>query len=134
LPHDGLEEKNNRNCCQNYPYQLIHRDPVDNYLKATGKVPGEFLFTSRRRVGEAMTTRQYARLVAEWIAGIGLDPHHLIFEGTLGRFPGLKVLAAHGGGYLGSYAPRSDHACFVSPMNCNPDIKLKKKPTEFSNT
>ena len=22
-----------------------------------------------------MTTRQYARLVAEWITGIGLDPH-----------------------------------------------------------
>jgi integrase len=38
-------------------------------------VPGEFLFTSRRRPGEAMTTRQYARLVAECIAGIGLDPH-----------------------------------------------------------
>ena len=51
------------------------RQVVDDYLKATGKVPGEFLFTSRRRVGEAMTTRQYARLVAEWIAGIGLDPH-----------------------------------------------------------
>src|SRR5579859_599519 len=32
---------------------------------------------------------------------------HLIFEGTLDRFPGLKILAAHGGGYLGSYAPRS---------------------------
>src|ERR1700730_10708130 len=30
LPHNGLEEKNNRNCCQNDPYQLIHRDPVDN--------------------------------------------------------------------------------------------------------
>jgi aminocarboxymuconate-semialdehyde decarboxylase len=45
---------------------------------------------------------------------------HLIFEGTLDRFPGLKVLAAHGGGYLGSYAPRSDHACFLSPKNCNP--------------
>jgi len=58
---------------------------------------------------------------------------HLIFEGTLDRFPGLKVLAAHGGGYLGSYAPRSDHACFVSPKNCNPDIKLKKKPTEYLN-
>src|SRR6266576_448445 len=51
------------------------RQAVDDYLKATGKVPGEFLFTSRRRLGEAMTTRQYARLVAEWIAGIGLDPH-----------------------------------------------------------
>ena len=48
---------------------------VDDYLKATGKVAGEFLFTSRRRLGEAMTTRQYARLVAEWITGIGLDPH-----------------------------------------------------------
>ena len=51
------------------------RQAVDDYLKATGKVPGEFLFTSRRRGGEAMTTRQYARLVAEWVAGIGLDPH-----------------------------------------------------------
>src|SRR5258705_13801953 len=23
--------------------------------------------------------------------------------------------------------------CFVSPKNCNPDIKLKKKPTEYLN-
>ena len=58
---------------------------------------------------------------------------HLIFEGTLDKFPGLKIVAAHGGGYLGSYAPRSDHACFVSPVNCNPDIVLKKKPTEYLN-
>src|SRR6202140_3885658 len=58
---------------------------------------------------------------------------HLIFEGTLDRFPGLKIIAAHGGGYLGSYAPRSDHACFVSPQNCNPEIQLKKKPTEYLN-
>jgi predicted TIM-barrel fold metal-dependent hydrolase len=58
---------------------------------------------------------------------------HLIFEGTLDRFPALKIIAAHGGGYLPSYAPRSDHACFVSPQNCNADIKLKKKPTEYLN-
>ena len=58
---------------------------------------------------------------------------HLIFEGTLDRFPGLKVLAAHGGGYLGSYAARDDHACFVSPQNCNPNIVLKKKPSEYLN-
>jgi len=56
---------------------------------------------------------------------------HLIFEGTFDRFPGLKVIAAHGGGYLPSYADRSDHPCLVSPKNCNPDIKLKKKPTEY---
>lgn len=54
---------------------------------------------------------------------------HLIFEGTLDRFPGLKIIAAHGGGFLPSYAPRSDHACEVSPVNCN--VKLKKKPTEY---
>jgi predicted TIM-barrel fold metal-dependent hydrolase len=58
---------------------------------------------------------------------------HLIFEGALDRYPGLKVLAAHGGGYFGSYAPRSDHSCFVSPQSCNPGIVLKKKPTEYLN-
>ena len=51
------------------------RQAVDDYLKAVGKQPGEFLFTSRRRPGVAMTTRQYARLVGEWVAGIGLDRH-----------------------------------------------------------
>lgn len=56
---------------------------------------------------------------------------HLIFEGTLDRFPGLKVIAAHGGGYLASYADRSDHACMVGPKGCNPDVKLKKAPTEY---
>jgi len=56
---------------------------------------------------------------------------HLIFEGTLDRFPGLKVLAAHGGGYLPSYADRSDHACLVSPAGCNPNIVLRKKPSEY---
>ena len=56
---------------------------------------------------------------------------HLIFEGTLDRFPGLKVIAAHGGGYLGSYADRSDHPCMVGPKGCNPDVKLKKQPTEY---
>ena len=58
---------------------------------------------------------------------------HLIFEGTLDKFPRLKVCAAHGGGYLGSYAPRSDHGCFISPQNCDPNIVLRKKPTEYLN-
>jgi len=55
----------------------------------------------------------------------------LIFEGVFDKFPELKVLGAHGGGFLGSYAPRMDRSCFVSPQNCNPDIVLKKKPTEY---
>jgi predicted TIM-barrel fold metal-dependent hydrolase len=56
---------------------------------------------------------------------------HLIFEGTLDRFPGLKIIAAHGGGFLPSYADRSDHACMVGPKGCNPDLKLSKQPTEY---
>ena len=32
-----------------------------------------------------------------------------------------------------SYAARGDHACFVSPQNCNPNIMLKKKPSEYLN-
>ncbi len=50
------------------------RQAVDDYLRVTGKKPGEFMFASRRGRDRCMTTRQYARLVSEWIAGIGLDP------------------------------------------------------------
>src|SRR5216684_1538237 len=50
------------------------RQAVDDYLKAANKRPGEFLFTSRRGPDRSMTTRQYARLVSEWVGSIGLDP------------------------------------------------------------
>jgi integrase len=50
------------------------RQAVDDYLKATGKRPGEFLFTGRRGIGQCMTTRQYARLVSGRLTSIGLDP------------------------------------------------------------
>src|ERR1700676_1999162 len=50
------------------------RQPVDDYLKATGKRPGEFLFTGRRGPNRSMTTRQYARLVPEGIGSVALDP------------------------------------------------------------
>jgi aminocarboxymuconate-semialdehyde decarboxylase len=55
---------------------------------------------------------------------------HLIFEGTLDRFPGLKICSAHGGGYLPSYAPRSDNCLRVAP-DMDTGVKLKKKPTEY---
>jgi aminocarboxymuconate-semialdehyde decarboxylase len=54
---------------------------------------------------------------------------HLIFEGTLDRFPGLKLCAAHAGGYLASYAGRSDALC---GRGSGGDCKaLKKKPSEY---
>ena len=43
-------------------------------LVTANKKPGEFLFTGRRGPELSMTTRQYARLVSEWIGSIGLDP------------------------------------------------------------
>ena len=43
---------------------------------------------------------------------------HLIFEGTLDRFPGLKICAAHAGGYMPSYAGRFDRGCAVRPDLC----------------
>lgn len=36
--------------------------------------------------------------------------HKLIFSGTLARFPELKLMAVHGGGYLPAYSGRIDHA------------------------
>jgi integrase len=51
------------------------RQAVDDYLKATGKRPGDYLFTGRRGFNVSLTTRQYARLLSEWIASVGLDPH-----------------------------------------------------------
>ena len=49
------------------------RQAIDEYLKAARKRPGEFLFTGRRGKDCSLTTRQYARLVSQWIASVGLD-------------------------------------------------------------
>jgi aminocarboxymuconate-semialdehyde decarboxylase len=54
---------------------------------------------------------------------------HLIFEGTLDRFPGLKICAAHGAGFLPSYANRSDAVLRVFPDRVG--TPPKKKPTEY---
>jgi integrase len=50
------------------------RQAVDDYLEASGKRPGDFLFTGSCGKDRCLTTRQYARLVSGWIHDIGLDP------------------------------------------------------------
>jgi site-specific recombinase XerC len=49
------------------------RQAIDEYLKLVRKDPGNFLFAGRRGKDQNLTTRQYARLVSEWIGSIGLD-------------------------------------------------------------
>jgi len=52
----------------------------------------------------------------------------LIFDGTLDKFPGLRVCGAHAGGYLPSYLGRTDVACDVrATANC----ANRKKPREY---
>ena len=54
---------------------------------------------------------------------------HLIFEGTLDRHPGLKICAAHGGGYLPSYANRSDAVIRTFPKRVG--ATPQKVPTAY---
>ncbi|HZF31510.1 MAG TPA: amidohydrolase family protein [Gammaproteobacteria bacterium] len=53
---------------------------------------------------------------------------HMIYDGTLDRFPRLKLCAAHGGGYLPSYLGRSDQSCTFRP---DADCANKRKPSEY---
>jgi aminocarboxymuconate-semialdehyde decarboxylase len=52
----------------------------------------------------------------------------LIYDGTLDKFPALKVCGAHAGGYLPSYLGRSEAACVVRD---NANCANKKKPSEY---
>ena len=49
------------------------RMAIDDYLRLTNRKPGQFLFAGRGDKG-GLTTRQYARLMQQWVASIGLDP------------------------------------------------------------
>jgi integrase len=50
------------------------RQSLDEYIRVSGKKPGDFLFAGRRPE-RCISTRQYARIVSKWIRGIGLEPN-----------------------------------------------------------
>ncbi len=54
---------------------------------------------------------------------------HLIFDGTLDKFPNLKISFAHAGGFLPSYSQRMDYGC--REANGCKDPRPKKKPSEY---
>ena len=53
--------------------EVTHQS-LDDYLRVTGRRLGQCLFQGRRGPGQHLTTRQYARLVSQWVSSIGLDP------------------------------------------------------------
>ena len=50
------------------------RQALSEHLRASGRQSAEFLFAGRGNPSRYLSTRQYARLVSEWVASIGLDP------------------------------------------------------------
>jgi len=54
--------------------------------------------------------------------------HHLIFGGVLQDYPNLKIVVAHGGGYLPAYSGRIDHAAAARPDTCD---HLRHMPTTY---
>ena len=58
------------------PFEITDasRDALSVWLALRGKRADDWLFPSRSRPGDHLTTRQYARLVGEWVAMIDLEP------------------------------------------------------------
>ncbi|HEY1472820.1 MAG TPA: amidohydrolase family protein [Pseudolabrys sp.] len=76
--------------------------------------------------------QRFGRFYFNNVIGNPLDTtmalHYLIFDGVFERHPKLRVLAVHGGGYLGAYSGRIDHA-WGARSDAHGD--LPKPPTTY---
>ncbi len=83
------------------------REALRAWLEARGSRPDDWLFPSRMRPGDHVSTRQYARLVDEWVSRIELNPGEygthslrrtkvaLIYKKT-GNLRACQLLLGHG--------------------------------------
>jgi aminocarboxymuconate-semialdehyde decarboxylase len=89
------------------------------FLHPRGFVEGEERLAGRGRLGNIIGNPLETTVALS----------HLIFEGTLDRYPGVKIVAAHGGGFLPSYIGRSDHCHNSDDRGCRGEEQ--KKPSEY---
>jgi len=61
---------------QPVPFEITEptRDALAVWLKARGRRGDDWLFPSRSRPGDHVSTRQYARLVDKWVSMIEIEP------------------------------------------------------------
>jgi aminocarboxymuconate-semialdehyde decarboxylase len=97
------------------------------FAKATDLGAVVFLHPMGFSQGERLTDHYFNNVIGNPF-DTSLALAHLIFDGVLARHPKLKILAAHGGGFLASYWARMDHA-----WKARPDARtvIKKKPSYY---
>ena len=107
-------------------------DPMNNPFWAKAEELGAVVFIHPRGFAEGESRLQGNGRLGN-IIGNPLETtvalSHLIFEGTLDRYPGLKLVGAHGGGYLPSYIGRSDHCHTSDDRGCAGEEQ--KKPSDY---
>lgn len=61
---------------QPVPFEITEptREALAAWLKVRGRRHDDWLFPSRSRPGDHVSTRQYARLVDKWVSMIELEP------------------------------------------------------------
>ena len=67
------------------PFEITDatRDALAGWLAIRGRRDDDWLFPSRSRPGDHISTRQYARLVAQWVGMIGLEQRAYELESTV---------------------------------------------------
>jgi aminocarboxymuconate-semialdehyde decarboxylase len=80
-------------------------------------------FTEARRLGDHYFNNVIGNPLDSTVA-----LHHLIFGGVLADYPNLKLVVAHGGGFLPAYSGRIDHAAAARPDCCE---HIHRMPTTY---
>ncbi len=80
-------------------------------------------FTEARRLAE----HYFANIIGNPLNST-VALHHLIFGGVLRDYPNLKLVVAHGGGFLPAYSGRIDHAAAARPDACE---EIARMPTTY---